>query len=196
MKQSHVIALDDGYFPQHAKRYRLPTVIAAVLFKEERPVTATLSIVNIDGLDATATAATLIQKLKQHMETHADSVVLLDGVTYAGFNVINPIDLHLATSLPIVVIVKPIRFDRALKALLKNFPGTWYVRWLPLKWLQDTMTAMDTPYGRIFFAPLGIDEKHARDILRRYQVTSAFPEPLRVAHYIASEASKYLLYRT
>jgi endonuclease V-like protein UPF0215 family len=71
-----------------------------------------------DGLDATEIICNMINKSKHHAQIR---VVILDGITYGGFNVIDIQVLYRKTGVPVIVIMRSYPDFEKIKSALKNF---------------------------------------------------------------------------
>ena len=56
-----------------------------------------------DGLDATDIISKMIKKSKHYGQIR---VVMLDGITYAGFNVVDIEELYGETGIPVIVVMR------------------------------------------------------------------------------------------
>jgi uncharacterized protein len=172
---SHVIGIDDGPF---AKQQETAPLVAALLeghhLKDVR-----VSRITVDGLDATARAVKLLRKWKP-------APILLSGVTFAGFNLIDPHILHRTYSVPVIVVIGSRPDNSAVKrALVKHFPD-WKRRWeilFSLGPLRKIRTNPDEP--PIYYEAIGCTTREAARILQANSYISRMPEPVRVAGLLA-----------
>jgi endonuclease V-like protein UPF0215 family len=183
------IGIDDGYFPPYKKG---KTVLAAVLFKGKTPVEIDFDLITIDGQDGTQIAAGLINKIISPYEK-GEKVVFLDGVTYAGFNYINPLELKEKTGIdPITVFYKlPIK-EKVYKALKNHFPD-YKKRWRIIRNIIINTEKIVTEKGPVdCFTTISENKNKVYKFIRYYQFYSRIPEPLRLSDAIAREVSLYL----
>jgi len=180
------IGIDDGYFPPHFKGRKGRTVVVAVLMENIKLVDAELDLVYVDGDECTAKVIELISRLGS--SGRAD-VVLLDGVTYAGFNYVNPYVVFEKTGIPTLTIFRyPLDLNEVLKALRKNFTD-YEGRFAIIRNVYLNSIKITSDKGTIEVTPVGIDEEKAYEVVTSLQYTSATPEPLRIADIIASGIS-------
>lgn len=115
---------------------------------------------------------------------------MLDGVTFAGFNVVDIKQLNMDTKLPVIAVTrdKP-DFDDIQRAL-RHLPD-------PVKRWQAVLNAgqiievsTQDKKKKVYIEISGILEDDARKILRLTSTRSNVPEALRVAHLIASGINK------
>ncbi len=135
--------------------------------------------ITVDGLDATRKAEFLLRG------SH-NIPVLLSGVTFGGFNLIDPWKVQKLCKAPVVVVVGSRPDNRAVKrALFKHFPD-WEERWgliRSLGSLHKVRTASSE--GPLFFERFGCSTREAQSILKASAFVSRMPEPLRVAGILA-----------
>jgi endonuclease V-like protein UPF0215 family len=137
------------------------------------------SWITVDGLDATDKAVQLLKEWK-------NVPILLSGVTFAGFNLIDPHVLQKRFRVPVIVVVGSRPDNRAVKrALVKHFPD-WKQRWKvigSLGPLRKVRTNPDEP--PICYEAFGCSARDATALLRVSSNVSRIPEPIRVAGLLA-----------
>jgi len=174
------IGIDDGPFLSRRLGGSTAPLVVAQL-NGPHLVKARVGRISVDGLDATAVASRLLGSLQLR-----DSPILLDGATYAGFNIINPRALQRRFRTPTIVVIGSRPNNRAVKrALVKHFPD-WRRRWRILSSLgplHHVRTVRNE--GPIFYEAFGCEDKEARRILKEWSYVSRTPEPLRVAGLVA-----------
>lgn len=187
----HVIAIDDGYFPLEYKSRKGYTVLLGVLYDVDEHVVEGIAwnYVLVDGLDATEKSIEIINRLG----TTGEEVVLLDGVTYAGFNIVDPRTIYGNTGYPCITVFRyPLCIERIEKALEKNF-SDYMIRLEVIKSVLSRRYFMETKWRVIEYTPTGIEPGKARSILEKTQLYSPEPEPLRIADQLASHISRNLI---
>src|SRR5213594_3181924 len=173
---SRIIGIDDGPFTKHQET--APLVAALLEGPHLQKVHATR--ITVDGLDATEKALRLIRRWKP-------VPILLSGVTFAGFNLIDPHILHRSYRIPVIVVVGSRPDNRAVKrALVKHFPD-WKRRWRIISSLGPLRTVR-TSLGEppIYFEFFGCSRREATSLLKAYSYISRLPEPIRVAGLVAT----------
>ena len=174
------VGIDDGPFlSRRLGGSRAPLV--AVRLIGPHLVKARVSSIEVDGLDATSVALRMLGPLLVR-----DCPILLSGVTFAGFNIINPRMLQRKFRTPTIVVIGSKPDNRAVKrALVRHFPD-WRRRWRILSSLgplRQTRTVRSE--GPLFYEAFGCADDQARSILRDWAYVSRIPEPLRVAGLVA-----------
>lgn len=190
---SHYLGIDDGYFPKKFKGMKGRTVLAAVMTRH--PSASVLCIeftyITVDGLDATTAAAYLVDRCRTRAEPQ---LVFLDGVTYAGFNIIDPERLHLITGLPIAVIFwRPLNMEKVRKALANHFPD-WRYRYGIIEGVYRRSTPLEHGQGSALrIASYGVSTAVARQAVASSRIYHPYPYPLKLADTVASSLSRYLI---
>lgn len=134
-----------------------------------------------DGLDATEVICKMIKKSKHYGQIRT---VILDGITYGGFNVVDIQMLYRETGIPVVVVMRSYPDFDKIKSALKYFPDG-EARWTIIKRAGE----IERIYGEkspIYIQRAGIGMETVKKIIRLTSIRSNIPEPLRVAHLIAT----------
>jgi endonuclease V-like protein UPF0215 family len=171
--------MDDGPFPPKTDdKVRQSPLIAAWL-KGPHLYRFRTDWITVDGLDATSKAELLLRGA-HHIP------VLLSGVTFGGFNLIDPWKVQKACKAPVVVVVGSRPDNRAVKrALFKHFPD-WEKRWELIRSLGPLHKVRTMAgEGPVFFERFGCSTLEAALILKGAAFVSRVPEPLRVASILA-----------
>ena len=176
-----VLGIDDGDFSRHEKG----TVdIVGVVFRGGYWLEGIMRTeIEVDGLDATEKIVTMIKGSPHYKQLR---VIMLDGVTFAGFNFVNIRELFEKVRLPVIVIVREKPNFMDIKRALKHLPK-YEERWRAIE-NAGRMIEVRTikSKGVVYMQIAGISETDAEKIVRRTSTRSNIPEALRVAHIIAS----------
>ncbi|MEM0037845.1 MAG: DUF99 family protein [Thermofilum sp.] len=182
--------VDDGFFPQEFKGLKLKTVLAGVLCVGRIPKSVRIDTITVDGDDGTAKAEALVEWLERDLNVEAVDTLFLDGVTVAGFNYVDPLELHNNLRVPVAVIFKTeLKLDRIRKALMNHFTD-WRRRFDLIKDNYTKSCEVVTLKRKLRITPYGLGLNETARIVVRLQHLSAIPEPLRVADLVASELTK------
>lgn len=178
-----MIGLDDGPFAFNrdssaANRENFAPLIAAHL-RDAHVVGVKIGRVQVDGLDGTREALRLLIGLPKRP-------ILLSGVTFGGFNIIDPRVLRSKRKVPVIVVTGSRPSNARMKrALVRHFPD-WQERWKiisKLGPLRRIKTMREEP--PLYYKSFGCSNNTARTILMKTCFVSRLPEPLRVAGIIA-----------
>jgi len=139
--------------------------------------------VEIDGLDATEKIAKMIKNSPHYAQIR---VIMLDGITYAGFNIVDIKELYAKTLLPVITVTREEPSLEDIRKALKNLPY-YEKRWKIVKNTGETFK-VQTREGEepVHVQVAGISQSDAEKILKKTSTRSNIPEALRVAHIIAS----------
>lgn len=180
-------AYDDGYFPPAYKARRGRTVIVGITV-EKPPVirSAGYVAVTVDGRESTGSVISLSKIL-------GGDLVMLDGITYAGFDIVDPYLVHEATGKPVIVVqYAPLDPGKIKHALFSHFVDA-EERYRVIEKALLEYKPVSTPWRTVRLLPVGISFEEAVKLVRSYCVYSPIPEPLRIADKLASQISKLLL---
>ena len=115
--------------------------------------------------------------------------ILLDGVALGGFNLVDCEKLHSELNIPVITVsVKNPDLNSMKSALQKHFLDAQQRIAILDRIGSPEEFSVDIGLGPhvIYFKPFGTTPSTARDLLRVLCKRSKVPEPLRLAHLIAS----------
>lgn len=177
-RQIRILGIDDAPFT-FSEKYS--TVIGVVMRGGEYLECVLRSQVAIDGTEATAICREMIQRTRHRKQLKA---VMVDGACLGGFNVVDIIELSESTELPVMTITRDKPDLKKIKhALQKNFED-WKNRWNILQ--RGTLHTITTQHNPIYIKYAGLSLEEAKEIINIATIRGAIPEPIRVAHLIAS----------
>lgn len=162
------------------------TAVACVSYREVRPISASIGIIRVDGLDATSVLSALIS-----MISRPPGVVFLDSITIGGFNVISLAGLARLTGMPAIVVYTYRPSVERLKAPLIRHFKDWELRLKALRPIESAYLVR-TSRGPLYLVSWGVDREESVRLVEAYQLFTRVPEPIRVAHRLASEASRLI----
>ena len=139
--------------------------------------------VTIDGVDATEKIASMIKKSPHYGELRG---MILNGITFAGFNVVDINELFKTVNLPVIAVTREKPDSERIRKALKNLPECerrWQAMESAGKIIEvQTRNTEEAVYMQI----AGVSQEDAEKILKSTSTRSNVPEALRVAHIIAS----------
>lgn len=179
-----VLGVDDGVFTPHVKGYAL---VVGVVFRGGYWLDGVIHTrVEVDGLDATDKIASMVLGSSHHKQLR---VIMLNGVTCAGFNVVDLKKLNADTGLPVIAVTRDRPNFREIREALKNLPDS-EERWKAVRGTGELFEVCTrSRSARVFMQVCGVCEEDARRIVQLTSTRSDIPEPLRVAHLVASGVS-------
>jgi endonuclease V-like protein UPF0215 family len=176
-----VVGVDDGAFVPHTEGI---TDIVGVVYGGGYWFEGVMRTeITIDGLDATENIADMIESSPYYRELR---VVVLDGVTFAGFNVVDIKKLSRKLALPIIAVVRRKPDMEEIRSALENLPD-FEIRCQAMDNAGKTLE-VKTREGEnpVYMHLAGILREDAEKIVKKTSTRSNIPEALRVAHLIAS----------
>ncbi len=130
--------------------------------------------IQVDGGDATEK----VIKLYNSAEASAIGCILLDGISFAGLNIVDLEKIHNETGVPVVSVTKnqPDRekFYEALE-IVGNEDGFWE--------LEDP-EELELSDGKVYLQYAGISKEGAKDAVEKSIIHGQVPECIRVADMI------------
>ncbi len=177
-KEIRIIAWDDCAF----KFTQKSVLLVGVVFRGGQFLDGLLSTkVTKDGLDATDKISYSINKSRHYDQL---SLVMLDGITFAGFNTVDIKKLKGATKLPVIAIQRDMPYMKKFMLAMRRVKG--YDK------RQKMVKAAGKiyKYKEIYYQKNGLTCKECEELLKTTCTRSKIPEPIRVAHLIASGLSR------
>ncbi len=174
-REMRVIGIDDGPFEKNSKKQEV--LVVGTIFRGGDFLDGFLSCyVAKDGNDATGKIISMINKSKFKPQLQA---IFTDGVAVAGFNIIDLKKLSKKTGLPVINVIRNYpdyeKFFLAMKKAKKESQR---------KLIESFMKP--EKIGNVYVQYENISEEEVKEILRITSTHSHVPEPIRVAHIIAS----------
>lgn len=176
-----VLGVDDGVFTPRSKGF---ATLVGVVFRGGYWLDGVMHTkVKIDGIDAGTKIADMILRSPHQKQLR---VIMLDGVTFAGFNVVNIKRLSDETDLPVIAVTRNRPDEAKLRKALRNLPRG-EERWKAIQSGGETHAVQTRNKAeKIYVQVAGISLEDAKKILRLTSTRSNVPEAVRVAHLIAS----------
>lgn len=170
--------MDDAPFTPHTREM---VMLIGTIFRAGNWLDGVLrTYITSDGNDATIRLIEMVGGSRHHDQL---GVIMLDGISFGGFNVVNIRQIYQKTGIPVIVIMRKYpKFSRIKKALQKF--KDWEERW------QNICDAGEIHkienQEPIYMQFQGIQLEDAEEIVKLSVTRSAIPEPIRVAHIIAA----------
>jgi uncharacterized protein len=174
-----ILGIDDGPFDLHAGGQAL---LVGVIYRGGKFLDGVLRTqVTIDGTDSTEIVAEMVLKSK-----YKDiRVIMIDGLGFAGFNLVDLEELFERTGLPVIAVVRDMPDFAAIEAALENTKHKdHYLSCIKKAGCPKKVVTNDKKH--IYIQYRGITFSDAEKIVKLSSTRSLIPEPLRVAHLIAS----------
>jgi len=179
--QIRIIGFDDGPFSRNRKR----CILIGCVMRSHVQIDGILrTYIKIDGLDAT-------QKISERVinsKFRDVRIIMLDGITFGGFNIVNIKTLYELTGIPVIALNRKMPDLEKFMNAMKKLPD-YEVR---AKAVKDAGKIYSVKIetrgikGKIYYQKHGISKKDAEKVIKLSIYTSLFPEPVRIAHLIAT----------
>ena len=180
-----VLGVDDGVFIPHSKGL---VDVVGVVFRGGYWLDGVMRTeIEVDGLDATEKIASMIIESPHYKQLR---IIMLSGITFAGFNVVDIKELYSRTELPVIALTRDLPKMEEIKQALENLPEK-EKRWKAILNAGEIIE-VQTREGEepIYMQIAGLERRDAEKIVKITSTRSNIPEPLRVAHIIASGLTK------
>jgi endonuclease V-like protein UPF0215 family len=179
-----VLGVDDGVFTPHIP---VPVPVIGVVFRGGYWVEGVMHTeILVDGFDATEKITSMITG-----STHCKQlrVIMLNGITFGGFNVVDMRTLCAATGLPVIAVTREKPDLQSIRIALGHMPRS-EERWTAVLNAGEVKeVSTRNPAEKIYLHVAGAFVDDAEKIVRLTSTRSNIPEALRVAHLIASGIS-------
>ena len=165
----------DGKVPIVGVVVRMPGYVEGVMTSE----------VTVDGDDADRAIIDLLSRSRYREQIR---MVMIDGTAVGGFNLVDIDVLSQVTEIPFCTVTKDRPDLHSMRsALQKHFPD-WQRRFEIVE--RHRLNEVRTAYGPLFVSVAGISIDEAEELLCGSTIQGAMPEPLRLAHLIATALVK------
>jgi hypothetical protein len=171
---TNVVGFDDGPFERARARARV--LLVGAVCARTRLDGVISGRIGKDGRDATARVAALVRD--SQFDGHVRAV-LLNGIAFGGFNVIDLHALAAALARPVLVVARRPPRLALIRDALARLPGG------ARKWRLIEQAGPMEAVGGVCVQRAGLSLRDARDLLAATTLHGKLPEPLRLAHLIA-----------
>ncbi|MEM2910907.1 MAG: DUF99 family protein [Candidatus Bathyarchaeia archaeon] len=180
-----VLGVDDGKFKPRTRGF-VPVV--GVVFRGGYWLDGVMHTkIRVDGVEATNKIASMVLDSPHYKQLR---VIMLNGITFAGFNIVDIKRLNAKTELPVIAVTREKPNFIEVREALENLPKK-EERWKAVLNAGEVfeVSVRGNKKEKIYMQISGINEEDARKILQLTSTRSHIPEALRVAHIIASGIS-------
>jgi len=176
----HVVGVEDGSFQKNVTKNAL---LVAVLVKGAKIELTKAFKITVDGLDAT-------ERLSVNIHDWTFDAVLLSGVSFAGFNLIEPLKVFEAFGKPMIIVSETRPDNKAVKKALRAHFEDWQTRWAIFEKLGSVHEIV-TLFGKrpVYLETVCANVEWASKLVCALALLGRLPEPLRVARLIAHALS-------
>ncbi len=173
-KEIRIIGIDDSPFDKFKDKN---VVIVGVFYRGGNyPDGVMTSEVKVDGDDSSEKIIEMVNKCKFKPQLQC---ILLDGIAFGGFNVIDIEKVSKKTKLPVVVIIRRMPNIENIKKIFIKLKKRNKIKLLEK---AGKIYKLDN----IYIQKYGIDLEDVKKIIKISATHSYLPEPIRVAHLIGA----------
>jgi len=173
-----IVGVDDGAF--QIRRGAIGSApIVAVLFHGPRISAARIGRVEVDGTDANSVLIALLK-------TMTYEVIMLSGISFGGFNLVDIKCLSEEVGKPVIAVVGGRPNNTAVRHALREHFEDWKRRWQIVRnagSLYSCRPLLKEP--KVYFEVKGGSPSFARKVIASSSMISRLPEPIRVAGLLA-----------
>lgn len=173
-----VLGIDDSAFSFDEEEV---VVVGAVVRMPNYLEGVLKTTVGVDGTDATERLVEMIGR-SRYAENLA--AILIDGIAVGGFNVIDIQALHDELRTPVATVTRDEPNLRSIETALKAKFHDWEKRYGLI--VKKPLEKVETKHKPVYVQVVGEDLPNIKDIISKSTVLGALPEPIRIAHLIAT----------
>lgn len=140
--------------------------------------------IEVDGLDSTEKIAKAINESGHREQLR---VIMLNGITFGGFNIVDLPELNKLTGMPVIAVVRKKPDIKSMhKALGRLQDKTKRIRLIKKAGKVESVEIKRRTFKELYYQRAGIGKHEAQELLKLTCTRSLTPEPVRVAHIICS----------
>ena len=177
-QQIRILGIDDSPFKFGDKKalvigalVRIPNYLEGVM----------RSVVTVDGADSTQTIVEMVSGSRFKDQVKA---IMIDGIALAGFNVIDIHEVWSKLEIPVLTVTRDKPDYAKMKAALEKHFDDWKVRYDLIT--KQELSVISTEHKPLYACGIGMEWAEFQEIVKACTVRGVVPEPVRMAHLIAS----------
>jgi endonuclease V-like protein UPF0215 family len=175
-----ILGFDDGAFVPRSKD---PVFVIGVVYRGGKILDGALTTtVTVDGMDATEKIIKLINQSRHKQQL---KVIMFDGITLGGFNVVDIKKIHKQTRIPVIVINRKHPNLLKVRKALDNFDNG-EKRWKLILKAGKIKECTIQNEKKIYYQNFGMTDDLTKEVIKLSTTRGYIPEPLRVAHLLAT----------
>ena len=181
-KEIRILGIDDSSFK---KKQIKEILVIATVFRGDSFLDGILSTkIKVDGDDSTKKLIQMINKTKHKGQLQ---MIMLNGIALGGFNIIDIKQLSQKTRLPVIVLMRKYPNIKEIFQALNHLKNPKQKQLLIKK--AGKIYEIKIKNKKIYAQLSNISLQNAKKIIKISAIHSLIPEPLRIAHLIASGIS-------
>ncbi len=174
-----LFGVEDGSFEAFPADEKSYCFLCGVYMEATLIVDIRIAKIQVDGLDAT-------EKLLTMLGSFGGDAIILGGITFAGFNIVDPVKVHRETGKTVIVYSGEEPNNESVLNALKAHFQDWKKRWAIIQSAGPIHTTAPFPgEPPVYFEVVGNTKEWAEEVLRASAMVSRIPEPVRVAGIVA-----------
>lgn len=176
--QIRTLGIDDAPFKFTDKT----TEVVAVLLRGNFYIDGVLKTeIKVDGKDATDKLIGMIGASRYKEQAKA---LIIDGIAFGGFNVIDIQKLYRDLHIPVITVTRKKPNLDSMKKVLKRKFADWKERWKYIT--SEEIVRIKRGRSCIYVNYVGLNLPEVKEILDITTLRGVMPEPVRIAHLIAA----------
>ena len=180
--QSRVLGIDDAPFRFSDES---TAVVCAVVRLPQYLEGVMVGSVAVDGTDANDV---ILRILRGSRYAEGLSLIFIDGVALGGFNVVDIDLLNRELGIPVVTVTRDEPDIPAMVLALQKKFADWERRAEIVS--RNSLQRVSTGHKPIFITSAGLPASELREAIELSTVRGVLPEPIRIAHLIATALAK------
>ena len=187
-REFRVVGVEDGGFSRKLQgRGSQKALFICALLRGTWINDLQTDIITVDGLDAT-------EKLSSMLHRWSFDAVMLAGVSFAGFNLVDPTVVFEEFNKPVIVVSRTKPDNIAVESALRQHFEDWKVRWGVFEKLGPVWEVVSMPNEPpVYVEVVGAELDWASKLIRAASLCCRVPEPVRVARLVARGLTRRVL---
>ena len=183
-----ICGIDDGGFNRFSKDKQIKVPVYGVVMKGAAYVDGIIQ----SQLERDDDSATLVLSKMILSSSHKSQIqaIFLQGITIAGFGIIDIQEFFQKTKIPVIVILRKFPdYEKIHFALKRNFDDS-DIRWNQIQNAGTPFKIQDDP--SIYLQVAGISIENANSLTKKCTAVGTIPEAVRIAHFIGASRYRFL----
>ncbi len=177
-----ILGIDDGPFSRGTDRFC--PIVGVLMRLDGKLEQMTADSLTVDGDDVSEKVSGFIERLRIH-----PSVVMAEGITFAGFNILDPNRFYEMTGIPFISVRKGRPDLTAMIMAIRKHDKEALKKESILKRISPAYTVLGGSEVVVNYA--GISPADAEQLILMASDDGILPEPVRIAHIVASAVHEY-----
>jgi len=180
--QARILGIDDSAFEFKDETC---AVVGVVMRADGYLEGVMVDEVGVDGDDANRVLAHMINRSRYKKQLR---LILTDGIALGGFNIIDLEKLNRDTDIPVAAVTRKVPDFDEMKKAMKNHFSDWKRRYDII--CKGKIFSVPTQHKPIYVKGFGMDSHELQLSVKKTILRGALPEPIRIAHIIATAIAK------